>query len=228
MKLSRYMLRSALILGLFALIGGGVVAAIYQTTAPRIAEAERAYMLRSLHAVIPPSLHDNDIYHDMIEVRDPELLGTDKPVPVFRARREGRPVALAIMSVAPDGYNGAIRLLVGIRVDGTLLGVRVISHQETPGLGDAIEERRSDWILGFTGRSLSNPEPKGWHVQRDGGVFDQFTGATITPRAVVKAVYNTLRFYKRNKDWLFTRPSENPAREAQDIEHAESEEPPHE
>lgn len=201
------MSRSALILGLFALVGGGVVAAIYHTTKPRIDASERAYMLRSLHAVIPPKEHNNDLFHDMIQVRDPELLGSDTPLPVFRARYDGKPVALAIMTVAPDGYNGAIRLLVGIRVDGVLSGVRVVSQHETPGLGDAIEANHSDWILGFDGRSLHNPEPKGWHVQRDGGVFDQFTGATITPRAVVKAVYNALKFYAKNKDWLFTRPS---------------------
>ena len=205
--LRQYMTRSALILGLFALVGGGLVAWIHQLTHPYIEASERAYMLRSLHAVIPPELHDNDIFRDMITVRDAELLGTDKPVPVFRARRNGKPVAVAILSVAPDGYTGPIRLLVGIREDGTLTGVRVLSHKETPGLGDAIDERRSDWILGFKGRSLSNPEPKGWHVQRDGGVFDQFTGATITPRAVVKAVYRTLKYYQRHKERLFSQKS---------------------
>ncbi len=205
--LRQYMTRSALILGLFALTGGGLVAYIYQLTEPHIKEAERAYMLRSLHAVINPALHDNDIFRDMITVRDPELLGTNKPVPVFRARRDGKPVAVAIMSVAPDGYVGPIKLLVGIYKDGTLAGVRVLSHKETPGLGDSIEERRSDWILGFNGHSLNNPEHKGWHVQRDGGIFDQFTGATITPRAVVKAVYNTLKYYQRHKERLFTQKS---------------------
>ena len=205
--LRQYMTRSALILGLFALVGGGLVAYIYQLTKPHIEEAERAYTLRSLHAVIDPSLHDNDIFRDMITVRDPELLGTDKPVPVFRARRNGKPVAVAIMSVAPDGYGGPIKLLVGIYADGTIAGVRVLSHKETPGLGDSIEERRSDWILSFNGHSLRNPEQKGWHVQRDGGMFDQFTGATITPRAVVKAVYNTLKYYQRHKERLFAEKS---------------------
>ncbi len=205
--LRQYMTRSALVLGLFALTGGGLVAYIYQLTEPHIKEAERAYTLRSLHAVINPALHDNDIFHDMITVHDPKLLGSDKPVPVFRARRNGKPVAVAIMSVAPDGYVGPIKLLVGIHADGTLAGVRVLSHKETPGLGDGIEERRNDWILGFNGRSLSNPQHKGWRVQRDGGIFDQFTGATITPRAVVKAVRNTLTYYQRHKERLFTQKS---------------------
>jgi len=133
-------------------------------------------------------------------------LGTKESVPVFRARKDGKPVALAITPVAPDGYVGPIKLLVAISVDGTILGVRVLSHHETPGLGDAIEEKRSNWVLGFNGHSLSNPEDKGWHVRRDGGQFDQFTGATITPRAVVKAVHKALKFYELNKDKLFQQP----------------------
>ncbi len=216
--LRQYMTKGALVLGLFALVGGGLVAYIYQLTKPHIDESERQYMLRSLHAVIKPSTHDNDIFHDMITVRDPNLLGTNKPVPVFRARRDGKPVAVAIMSVAPDGYGGPIKLLVGINTDGTLTGVRVLLHKETPGLGDKIEERRSDWILSFNGHSLSNPKRKGWHVQRDGGIFDQFTGATITPRAVVKAVYNTLVYYQRHKQHLFDKPSENSTQEKQTVD----------
>ena len=221
--LRQYMTKGALVLGLFALVGGGLVAFIYQLTKPHIDESERQYMLRSLHAVINPATHDNDIFTDMITVRDPNLLGAKTPVPVFRARRDGKPVAVAIMSVAPDGYGGPIKLLVGINADGTVAGVRVLSHKETPGLGDAIEEKRSDWILSFNGHSLSNPETKGWHVQRDGGMFDQFTGATITPRAVVKAVYNTLVYFKRHKKRLFAKPSETPAQEKQTVEITEEE-----
>jgi electron transport complex protein RnfG len=203
--LARYMSRSALLLGLFALVGTGIVALVFTTTEEPIAEAERSFMLRSLHAVIKPELHDNDIFNDMITVNDPELLGTTEPVPVFRARKNGQPVALAILPIAPQGYVGPIKLLVGIKRDGTVLGVRVISHRETPGLGDGIEVKRSDWILGFDGHSLRDPDSKNWAVRRDGGQFDQFTGATITPRAVVKAVYNALKFYQRNKDELFQR-----------------------
>jgi electron transport complex protein RnfG len=201
--LAKHMSRSAMLLGLFALVGTGIVAMIYTGTEERIAEAERAFMLRSLHAVIRPEMYDNDIFADMITVTSPELLGTKDPVPVFRARKDGKPVALAIIPIAPDGYVGPIKLLVAITVDGTVLGVRVLNHHETPGLGDGIEEKRSKWILGFNGHSLSNPEGKGWHVRRDGGKFDQFTGATITPRAVVKAVHNALTFYERNKERLF-------------------------
>lgn len=204
--LAKHMSRSAVLLGLFALVGTGIVALIFTGTEERIAEAERAFMLRSLNAVIPSSTYDNDIFNDMILVTAPGLLGTTENVPVFRARKNGKPTALAIIPVAPEGYVGPIKLLVAISVDGTVLGVRVLSHRETPGLGDGIEEKRTDWILGFDGHSLSNPEGKGWRVRRDGGKFDQFTGATITPRAVVKAVHNALKYFERNRDTLFQQP----------------------
>ncbi|MCW8827688.1 MAG: electron transport complex subunit RsxG [Gammaproteobacteria bacterium] len=196
------MLIGALILGLFAVTGTALVALTQKGTAERIAENERQALLDNLHQVVPPALHDNDLYADTIKVRDP-LLGTDKPVTVYRARQSGQPVAAVIASIAPDGYGGGIKLLVGIRYDGTLSGVRVIGHKETPGLGDAIEAERSDWILGFSGRSLVDPAEPQWKVKKDGGVFDQFTGATITPRAVVQAVYNTLRYYQNHREELY-------------------------
>lgn len=205
--LTKHMSRSALLLGLFALVGTAIVAIVFTGTEKPIADAERAYMLRSLHSVIKPELHDNDIFTDHIEVHSLDYLGTDKPVPVFRARKNGLPVALAITAFAREGYVGPIKLLVGIDTQGTVLGVRVLSHRETPGLGDAIDEKRSDWIFGFDGHSLNNPESKDWRVRRDGGVFDQFTGATITPRAVVKAVRNALKFFEKNKERLFTEKS---------------------
>jgi electron transport complex protein RnfG len=194
----------ALILGLFAVSGTGLVALTRAGTAERIAENERQALLRNLHQIVRPEEHDNDLYADLIQVHDP-LLGSNGPVTVYRARKGGLPVAAVIASIAPEGYGGDIKLLVGIRYDGTLAGVRVISHKETPGLGDAIEAERSDWILGFTGRSLGEPDDKKWKVKKDGGVFDQFSGATITPRAVVKAVYNTLRYYRQHREALYAK-----------------------
>ena len=205
--LTKHMSRSALLLGLFALVGTAIVAVVFTGTEEPIADAERTYMLRSLHSVIKPELHDNDIFTDHIKVHSLDYLGTDKPVSVFRARKNGLPVALAITTVAREGYVGPIKLLVGIDTQGTVIGVRVLSHKETPGLGDAIDEKRSDWIFGFDGHSLNNPESIDWRVRRDGGVFDQFTGATITPRAVVKAVHNALKFFENNKEHLFTEKS---------------------
>lgn len=202
---------SALFLFLFAAIGVGMVAFTYDNTAERIADNERVALLRSINELIEPRRYDNDIFHDIIEVRDEELLGTDQPVPVYRARKHGWPVAAVLAPVAPDGYNGAIRLLVAVNLDGSLAGVRVINHHETPGLGDAVEVERSDWIKGFRGRSLGNPPASRWKVKRDGGDFDQFTGATITPRAVVKAVYKALLYFQSHSHELFE--------QAPDIEH---------
>jgi len=201
---------SAAFLFLFAVIGSGLVAFTHDNTAAQIAENQRRALLRSLNELIPKDQYDNDVYADILYVHNSELLGTDEAVPVYRARKGGWPVAVVLAPVAPDGYNGNIRLLVAVRLDGTLAGVRVLAHRETPGLGDNIEADRSDWIRGFTGKSLNNPKQDRWKVKRDGGAFDQFTGATITPPAVVKAVKNTLSDYRANGNKLFEQhPHEN-------------------
>jgi electron transport complex protein RnfG len=200
----RQSLITAAILLLFALVGTAMVAYTYDNTRGKIAANERATLLRKLHRLIPPESHDNALLQDTLQVQNQTLLGTAEPVTVYRARKHGEPVAVVISAVAPDGYSGTIRLLVGINLDGSLSGVRVVAHRETPGLGDAIEEDRSDWILGFTGKSLQNPPLQKWAVKKDGGAFDQLTGATITPRAVVKAVRQTLLYYRDHKDALFT------------------------
>jgi electron transport complex protein RnfG len=205
-ELPRRMLIAAAILAGFAVAGAGLVAVTADATRERIAANERAYLLRSLNDVVPASAYDNDLFTDTIEVRDPELLGTEEPVTAYRARRGGRPVAVVLNVVAPDGYSGPIRLIVGIDADGALTGVRVVSHRETPGLGDDIEVERSDWILGFDGKRLDSLAPKEWAVKRDGGHFDQFTGATVTPRAVVKAVHNALIYFGANRERLLGRP----------------------
>lgn len=199
----RNVITSAVILGLFALVGTSLVAFTHDATRDRIATIEREDLVRNLHRIVPEDQHDNDLLADTIQVTAPDALGTAAPVTVYRARKDGAPVAVVLNPVAPDGYSGNIRLLVGIYQDGTLAGVRVTSHRETPGLGDPIEETRSDWILKFTGLSLENPAEEQWRVKKDGGVFDQFTGATITPRAVVKAVRNTLIYFRQHKDELF-------------------------
>lgn len=197
------MIRSAIILSLFAFVGTGLLSFTHDATSDKIAQNERNEILHSLHNIITPGLHDNDIFNDTIEVTDPELLGSSEPVKVYLARKQGKPVGAVFSSIAPNGYNGNIKLLIGVDLDGTLTGVRVIKHLETPGLGDAIEEQRSDWILKFKGKSLQDPTEKNWKVKKDKGYFDQFTGATITPRAIVKAVRNTLLYYKAHKQQLF-------------------------
>ena len=203
MNVVRNMIISAIVLALFAIAGTFFVAYTYDNTIDKINENKRHELLKAFHVLISSETHDNDIFNDIIQIQNKSLLGSKKPVTVYRARKENKPVAVIINSVAPDGYNGNIELLVAINYDGDLAGVRVVDHKETPGLGDAIEEKRSDWITKFALKSLTNPDKKGWAVKRDGGEFDQFTGATITPRAIVKAVYNTLRYYKEHRDTLY-------------------------
>ena len=151
----------------------------------------------------------NDIAGDTLEFPASPLLGTEARSTAYRARLQGEPVAVIFNSVAPNGYSGRINLLVGVYIDGSLAGVRVIKHAETPGLGDGIEIRKSSWITGFDDKSLDNPDADGWRVKRDGGEFDQLTGATITPRAIVAAVRNTLLYYRQNADMIFENGSDN-------------------
>lgn len=203
---------AGVILGSFAILGVGLVSATYVLTESRIAANQREAMLVKFRAILPRDpqtgalLMDNDPLLDRIQVRAPELLGGEQ-TEVYRVRYQGEPVALILTPIVPDGYGGPIRLLVAVKRDGTLGGVRVIEHHETPGLGDKIDERKSDWIkTQFPGKSLGNPPENRWKVKRDGGDFDQFTGATITPRAVVKAVKNTLEFVAQQGDQLYSQP----------------------
>lgn len=200
---ARHMLQTGVLLGLFAMAGAALVAATYEVTKERIAENERLALLEKLQAVVPQERYDNNLLDDTVRVVDPELLGTARPVTVYRARKDGQPVAAILTPIAPDGYGGPIRLIVGVNADGSVAGVRVLSHRETPGLGDLIEETRSDWIFGFDGKSLGDPPAEKWKVRRDGGVFDQFAGATITPRAVVTAVRKTLEYFQAHRDIVF-------------------------
>ncbi len=199
----RQILLSGVFLWLFAVAGTTLVALTEFTTYDAIVENERQVLLRNLYALLPPDRLDNDIANDSIELAADPLLGTEAPSTLYRARKGGEPVAVIFNSIAPNGYSGKIHLLVGVYVDGSLAGVRVIKHAETPGLGDGIEIRKSPWIKGFDGKSLSDPTEARWAVRRDGGDFDQLTGATITPRAVIGAVKNTLLYYRQNTDKIF-------------------------
>jgi len=197
------MLRSALLLALIAVMGTGLLAGVHALTRERIAAQERRVVLEYLNQVLPSHNYDNALHEDFIEISNPVYFKHDDPVRVYRARRLGQATAVVMNMVAPDGYNGDIRLLVAIRSDGQVAGVRVISHRETPGLGDPIEISRSEWVLSFEQRSLRNPAIGSWAVKKDGGVFDQFTGATITPRAVVEAVQRALEYFQAHQDEIF-------------------------
>ena len=201
--------KTAVLLTLFAVLGAGLLAFSFQLTHQRIKANERAILLRTLNLFIPTDQYDNDLLNDKCEIQDEVLLGTNEPTIIYRARKKGQPIAAILSPIAPDGYNGPIHLLVGINYEGILQGVRVLSHQETPGLGDNIDIHRSNWILSFNGHALNNPNKQGWKIKQEGGIFDQFTGASITPRAIVKAIYNTLRFYQRSRDEIFTKNFDN-------------------
>ncbi|MCD8548184.1 MAG: electron transport complex subunit RsxG [Aeromonadaceae bacterium] len=181
-----------LLLGGFALLVCVLVATGAHLTAPLIALRTQEDTQKLLDQVIPAELYDG------VPSQEPFSLTLDgQTVTGFRARKGGEVTAVALFAET-QGYSGPIRLLLGIDAHGVLTGVRVLSHTETPGLGDKIQTNKSDWILGFAGLSLGNPDETGWHVKKDGGQFDGFTGATITPRAVVKGVHESLTLFAKH------------------------------
>jgi electron transport complex protein RnfG len=190
----------------FALIGTAILAITYNQTHDRIAQSEEAEKLKLISQIVPQNLFDNDIIRDTLDIKPDALLGNDDITVAYRARLHNQPSVLVLEAVAPDGYSGKIGLLVAIHENGKLAGVRVVSHRETPGLGDYIEITRSNWITGFNGKSLEKYKASDWKVKKDGGQFDYMAGATITPRAVVKAVHKTLQYYAAHRTELFAQP----------------------
>lgn len=189
-------------------ISAGLVAWFNLQTRERVARNEAGQVMKALVTVLPAGSFDNHPDQDRVLVRDESLLGSDQPMPVYRARLDGKINAVVVSIIARQGYVGPIRLLVALAPDGTVLAVRAQAHQETPGLGDGIDIRRSDWIRTFSGLSLSNPGSHDWAVRRDGGQIDQITGATITSRAVVNAVRNAALVLQQHKAEIFTPPGE--------------------
>ncbi len=213
MKTAVTMLRAGALLAGFAAVGAGLLAGTYWLTRGPIEASAQARLLRELNAVLPPERYDNALSKDTVRVEDPRLGGAQT---VYRARLGGQPAALILTATASEGYSGPIQLLIGIDLEGRITGVRVTQHRETPGLGDKVERRKSDWVLAFDGRSLDDPGDAGWAVRKDGGIFDQFAGATITPRAVVAAVHNALSWATEHQAQLFAETPESappPARE---------------
>lgn len=193
--------KNALILGVFAALTVAMVAFIQQSTKAQVSEQQRLAKMQALGQILPAGSYNNDLLANQIYLEDP-LLGKNSSA--YVALLDNQPAALILQISTTEGYSGTIELLVGILADGTLSGVRTLSHKETPGLGDKIELSKSQWILGFAGKSLSNPTADGWAVKKDRGEFDQFAGATITPRAVVKAVHKSLEFFDINQQQIFT------------------------
>lgn len=182
------------LLGVVALIASAVLANADSSTRAPIAAAEARDMQNSLAQVLPQGFADNDLLKDVVELGKAD----GSKVKIYRARKEGKVVA-GVFQVAERGYSGEIQVLMAVDVKGSILGVRVLKHTETPGLGDKIEIAKSPWADSFTGKSLTDPEPARWGVKKDGGIFDQFAGATITPRAVVKAVKGGMDFFTEHK-----------------------------
>ncbi len=211
---------TALNLTFFAVIGTALLAVTYQLTHEPIARSEEQEKQKLVAQIVPASSYDNDIIKDSAQLTPDPLLGNDDTTIAYLGRLKGEPSIAVLQAIAPDGYSGRISLIIAIRNDGKIGGVRVISHKETPGLGDYIEIAKSKWITGFDGKSLDDPKDSGWKVKKDGGSFDYMAGATITPRAVVKAVHKALQYFAQHRDELFKQrsPSEGGAANNQGAE----------
>lgn len=200
--------RNSLLLAGFAVLTALLVASTFLGTKERIEDAQRAAEEKALLEIVPRSAHDNSMLDDRLPAPagDPFLqLASAKDI--YIARKAGKPVAAVLPVRAPDGYSGDIEMIVGVNRDGSIAGVRVLQHRETPGLGDAIDHRKSDWVFDFQGKAINSPPIERWTVRKDGGDFDQFTGATITPRAVIKATARALEYAQTHYDELFDEPS---------------------
>jgi electron transport complex protein RnfG len=196
--------KNSLVLAMAACSTVGLVAITHQLTKDTIAEQQVIQLQKTLLQVISEDLYDNNLARNCVYTQN-SALGTEDTLHAYIGTKNGEPSAIAMETVAPNGYNGKIKLILGLDIEGTVLGVRTLSHQETPGLGDKIDLRVDNWILGFAGKSVTQDNIDEWAVRKDGGQFDQFTGATITPRAVVNAVKSTTLYFNQNRDELLTR-----------------------
>ncbi|WP_221798410.1 electron transport complex subunit RsxG [Oceanobacter mangrovi] len=210
--------KNAIGLGLFAVVTAGAIAVAQVGTADRIEHNLKLAQAKALNEIVPLGSYDNDLLADTVAVDErfnQQLLGPiGEKARIHIARQDGKIKTLILPVVAPDGYTMEIGMLVGVNADGTVAGVRVISHRETPGLGDKIDLKKSNWVSEFEGKSLAQTGEDKWAVKKDGGVFDQFTGATITPRAVVGAVKHALMFFQQHQTQLLNLPQPVHASEA--------------
>jgi len=194
---------TALNLLFFALIGTGLLALTYNLTHDTIKLSEEKEKLKLISQVVPASAYNNDLMKDIAQLEVDELLGGDELTTVYRGRLDNKASIAVLQAIAPDGYGGRINLIVAIHQDGKIGGVRVASHMETPGLGDYIEISKNTWINIFAGNSLENQRDMDWKVKKDGGVYDYMAGATITPRAVIKAVHKALQYFALHREEIF-------------------------
>ncbi|MDD5403264.1 MAG: electron transport complex subunit RsxG [Sulfuricella sp.] len=200
----RHSVKLALVLAAFALVGTSLLALTYDATKGIIAASEKRAKLALIAQILPPELYDNDIISDAVSLPPQAELGTSEATLTYRALKDGKPSGAVLEAVAPDGYAGKIKMLIAIRANGEISGVRVVSHKETPGLGDYIDIAKSNWIKIFDGTSLEKYPSNEWKVKKDGGRFDSVAGATITPRAMVKAVHKALIYFSANREKIFS------------------------
>jgi electron transport complex protein RnfG len=208
----RHSAKLAMVLAAFALVGTSLLALTFDATKDNIAASEKRAKLALIAQILPPELYDNDIISDAASLPPQAELGTLEATVAYRAIKDGKPSAVVLEAIAPDGYSGKIKLLIAIKASGEVSGVRVVSHKETPGLGDYIEIAKSQWIKVFDDTSLEKYPSKDWKVKKDGGQFDSVAGATITPRAVVKAVHKALGYYSANREKIFSLPAQEQAK----------------
>ncbi len=190
-------------LAVIAAICTTLVAATYQVTRERIVANEKALLEQALQPALAGVFYEGGVSESRLVVLPPHGLPGNDTALIYRVYAQDKPVAALFAVTARDGFSGVIRILVGVEFDGTITGVRILQHRETPGLGDKIESARSDWIFQFDGRSIGDPEVTGWAIRNDGGEFDQLTGASVTPRAVIGAVRDTLLYFNEHRDEIF-------------------------
>ncbi|MBD2858380.1 electron transport complex subunit RsxG [Spongiibacter sp. KMU-158] len=196
--------KNGILLGLFAVLTTGIISGTYLSTRGKISDNIRHAEEKALLEIIPRSRHDNSMLDDSLPISDSSLLGLREEKRVYIAMNKSQPIAVILPSTARDGYTGDVDMIIGINLDGSVAGVRVLNHRETPGLGDQVDYKKSHWVDGFIGHSLESTSTAQWKVKKDKGIFDQFTGATITPRAVTAAVHRALQYFDANRDQLFT------------------------
>ncbi len=190
-------------LAVIAAVCTALVAATYQLTEERIAANEKALLEQSLQPALAGLVYDSSVSNSRLVLQPPHELPGNDPAFIYRVYAGEQPVAALFAVTARDGYAGPIRVLIGLDTAGVITGVRILQHRETPGLGDNIEAERSDWVFQFDGRSMGDPALPGWALQVDGGEFDQLTGASVTPRAVINAIRETLLYFEANREQIF-------------------------
>ena len=195
--------KTAITLIAFAVVFTALLAFVFQITKLPIEKSEAAARLSLFRQIVPQSMHNNDLLTDTVTIAPNDLLGNKQLTIANRARIDNAPAAVIIEAIAHDGYSGDIKLLIAIKADGSISGVRVLAHKETPGLGDYIDIAKDNWIKLFDNESLLKTAEPQWKVKKDGGKFDYMAGATITPRAIVKAVHKALQYFEANKKSLF-------------------------